>query len=382
MDTSDPRYSLSEQISRLQQRQLELVRQTSQELDLLKRQVEEGGLHEPVVQDEGSRLADEMKRLREAVTSLHAENQEKNSQLSQLEERLTDYQRQVREVFIHGGPTGVLHLRDIRPRPVTPQATIETPTPVVVIPELQPEPVVPVVTQLKLPPIEKRVKKEKKERSPRRPVPVRRLVVRLVGLTIVVAVGGFTWNVLKTGSTIPKQPSATGKVAGASTDPSINASPGADIAESFSESFADLAYASTVWSTTTDSDFGITMEYPKNTSNMVHTTGGSNLWFLRKSGYLLKVTRTVVPAHTKLDDWMASNTNTYAPTSDYSLNQSTFMGQPAWLAQPTSHNPLSGYQYFVQHADTVYAFWIKEEPPTTDDGQRLARMITSIKFTN
>ena len=150
------------------------------------------------------------------------------------------------------------------------------------------------------------------------------------------------------------------------------------VQDKYPESFATVAFADTAWSTYADSDFGISLQYPKNATNIAHVVGGANLWFLRNDGYLLKIAKFDSPATQSLDDWWTLNGSQYV--SDAAPAKATLNGKPAWSVPSVQRTATSGTQYFVKGSTAIYQVWIKDEPPATDDGQRLQVMVKSLQF--
>jgi hypothetical protein len=232
--------------------------------------------------------------------------------------------------------------------------------------------------------VEEPVKEKKSQRHP-----VRRFVVRTAVWALILGGGYYGWATFKHTTQANLQQALsnhpTSSVAGASTDSATTSSTAAtadpttntDMSDrSYPESFAELPFDQTVWETTTDPDLGITIDYPKNTTNRVRIIGGNNLWFLRKNGYLVKVSR--FETSLQLNDWWAINKQDY--TSDNTVDKTTFKNLPAWHVTPIDKTDYTGDSYFVRRNDSILQIWIKNEDPTTDDGQRLQRMVNSLQF--
>ena len=165
---------------------------------------------------------------------------------------------------------------------------------------------------------------------------------------------------------------STGQVAGASVAAPI-------VNKEYPESYATLPFSSTVWETLDDPDFHFHIEYPKNTSNLVRIVGGSNIWFLRNNGYIMKITRSDLAAGQTLDVWWSTNQSQYS--DEYTSSKSTLNGQPAWLITAKAQSENSGNSYFIRNGASILQLWIKDEPTSSDDGQRLAHMLASFRLT-
>ena len=145
----------------------------------------------------------------------------------------------------------------------------------------------------------------------------------------------------------------------------------------YKESQADIPFDKTEWDTLTDTDFGISLTYPKNASNIERVIGGSNIWLLRKQGYLMKFSMVDLAGQTPTD-WWDSVKDGY---SDKDVSVGKFKTLPAHIIKTPVPNATSGTTYAVERNGFITEIWIKDEPPTTDDGQRLAKMTASLQIT-
>ena len=383
--------NVSEQIARLQQRQLEMVQQTTQELENLKIQLEKSE-HVETLESEVARLRSEREALQQSL-------QEAQGQLVSQQEKSTQ---------AVGTLTGIIqtHLKSVQGfaqdtehylerLPLLAQPLAEAPVPV----QQLVQPVTPPVEQIispvhvpekmkekfslpkpHLPHFKKKievvpepryvppVRKEVKKTSSFKP---RRLLVRTFAMAVVVAAGYGAFQFVHT--KLLASPSNTGTVAGVSTEV---ASP-APTMDTYAQSFVDLPFIQTEWSKVEDSDFGISFEYPKNTSNLVRTVGGNNIWVLRKTGVLMKISR--IDSTLTLDAWWIGNQTDY--TDGKTISLTTFKGLPAYYAESKAKTSVSTSSYFVKRTDGIYQISIKDEPAVTDDGQRLTHMIDTFTFT-
>lgn len=388
---------VSEQIARLQQRQLELVQHTAQELEDLKRKLQHSEEYERRSEAEKAPLLEEINRLK---ATLYQAEQDKQHLQKQLLEQQTQLQTQLEAV--RNAVRGSVQALDQHMRAFSSDAThslehmtrslesIDPSASTLPAPFVAPElptiveaaPLLPMAAPVTQKPA--KVKKEKNRTLPSIKVPrlggvtkkLRPLAVRTVQFALIAAIGYAGWNKLMT----PPSPDTLGQVAGVSTT-SLNSAPSTSVPTSdYTESFADIPFEETTWTKSTNTDFGLTIEYPSNTTNMVYTVGTNNLWFLRKSGYLLKITREDFEG--SLDGWIDENREDLE--ADNTLSKSTFKGQPAWLIkqQVNSRTNNSGYQYAIKRDNKIFLIWIKEEDPTSPDGQRIARMISGLEFMN
>lgn len=145
----------------------------------------------------------------------------------------------------------------------------------------------------------------------------------------------------------------------------------------YKESQADFPFDKTEWDTLTDTDFGISLAYPKNTTNIERVIGGSNIWFLRKQGYLMKFSLVDLAGQTPADWWDGVKEG----YSDKEVSVGKFKNLPTHIIKTTVPNTTSGTTYAIERNGFITEVWIKDEPPTTDDGQRLTKMTASLQVT-
>ena len=145
----------------------------------------------------------------------------------------------------------------------------------------------------------------------------------------------------------------------------------------YKESQADVPFDKTEWDTLTDTDFGISLTYPKNASNIERVIGGSNIWLLRKQGYLMKFSMVDLAGQTPADWWDGVKEG----YSDKDVSVGKFKNLPAHIIKTPVPNATSGTTYAVERNGFITEIWIKDESPTTDDGQRLAKMTASLQVT-
>jgi hypothetical protein len=205
---------------------------------------------------------------------------------------------------------------------------------------------------------------EKKPKSKKQKV--RALTFRSIGLTILAVALWQGWTFITPESTI-------GGVAGATTL-AETVQPSTD---PYAESYAELPFAATEWKSFSSTEFGVELDYPKNTSNIMYNSGGSNVWFLRRNGFLLKFTK--IETNIPLDAWWNANQTSYL-TSTTRIAKTTFKGMSAYSVYSAQKTPTSGTSYFVQGNGSIFEVWVKDEPATTDDGKRLERMVETLKL--
>ena len=351
MDTLDTEYQrqFSDKISGLQERHIQMVRQTTDELEQLKRELTGGGhLAAPIEHERGPLLA-EIHELRGSVIKLEQERWQQSDAIRELRAEFAAYQDRIK------GSVDAFCVA-IRSQPLpAPLPLLERPS--------EPIPAAPAI--------------------PKKPkiswlalaaaiVPSRQLILRSVTACLVTVVGyvGISSLVLRNPPS-SQASDVTGAVQGVSTEPIQMENP---------ESFAEVSFADTVWDTSVDADYGISIEYPKNASTRMRIIGGSNLWFLRKYGYLLKISKFEVTTGDSLDQWWEKNQAEY--NEGYSYAKGTFKGYAAWVGKPVEKSGTSGTQYFFKRSNVIFLVWVKDEDGQSDDGQRILHMMETLKFTN
>jgi hypothetical protein len=361
----------AQRIDFLQNQQYALMQQNALQLEELKKEMENQLDPNPLLQ--------EIERLKDIIAEKEFQqaNQEKilRAQIGELDEKLRlfsyEFNNQVGSLFEHldhqAAPT-ILEKPKSKRRFLffrsKPKKNLEIEN------STKKEKSKPVETKKKLDPEPKPLKEKKKKLGFGK-----RTLRAGLSLALIMAIG---WLGLNKWQSYRK--TSAGQVAGVSTDPTItNPTPTPQTAtDQYSQSYAEIPFAQTVWTHTNNPVFGISMDYPQNTTNLVTVVGGSNIWFLRKNGYLIQLSRIDTPL--SLDQWWSQNKANYS--DGYIYSRGNFKNFPAMVGVPIVRNDLSGTQYFVQNGSSIFQIWIKDETPTSDDGQRLARMISSLQFTN
>jgi len=367
---SNDRQQISDHIARLQQRQQELVQETTAELELLRHKLNESESSEEHVNRARQPLLAEIEALRKALVLAEDEKQHLGTEVNRLQSEYHTHYSQMQNALValqnsmrHQAPTFTEKVKE--------QEAEEKPMYVPPAPPVHFEPVRPTLNEITAPVYEP----PKTPKPPRSWTGMRKLAVRTFAFALIGSVAWGSWQAIAN-----HRAATPGVVAGVSTTtPSATSDPNSDNpAEKYKESYAILPFDQTVWETYTDPDFGFSVRYPKNTTNKVKTIGGSNIWFLRFDSYLMKFTSE--SATDTLEDWWQKSQGFYS--SDNSISKGIFKGRPAWIAKPTVPTTNSGTTYAFSTKTGIMTVWVKDEDPLTDDGQRITKMVDSISFGN
>lgn len=145
----------------------------------------------------------------------------------------------------------------------------------------------------------------------------------------------------------------------------------------YREAYADLPFADTVWTSYKDGDLGIVLEYPKNTSFRLKPVGSSNLWFLRKDGYLLKVEKI------ETDQSLQQYSESITSTVKYTVEAANVRNHDTLHLILDDNLPVRGNVYLVKmDGNIIYKIWYKTYAPNenVDDEQRVKRMLDTLDF--
>jgi len=429
MDIFERKSRVTDQITRLQQQQIDLVQQTARELETLKQQIQEDVFDESRIAQEREPLLAEIRALRTHIQHLEYDRSRRDRQLAELEHQFHFQYRQLTETLSSFGslsatvskvnpvrieplepPTLRYYPADIPDKPAQPEPVAETPkTDQYTIPIRHEVPAAPVVEEEMVPQKKKfAFKLFGKKKAPKEPVakkevaqeikkePLKEKVVseeprpkkkgglvrRLATLVILGGIGYGGWTAFQhtfgTSTIIQK-----GVVAGASTDSKV-------IPEEQTMQKAPPTMENAIWEVTNDPNFGIRISYDKNATELKHTTEGNNFWFVEEDpgsgtngsiSYIMKITKLDAEGKT-LDAWVNDNKADYQ--SEYTpFVRGTFgTGFGAWTGSSLIKDENAGTLYFVLRGSNIYIFWVKNVPPTSDQGQRLARMVSSLQFTD
>lgn len=204
-------------------------------------------------------------------------------------------------------------------------------------------------------------------KPPKKKSLVKKLVVNAVTLGIIGLAGFAGYNKF----IVPALPGPNEEVAGASTIASNQPT-----VDPYALSYADVPFDQTTWETKENFDLEFKLSVPTNTTNLVQPVGGTNVWYLRKNSYYLKLA-IIDDTTDDLEQWWK------AKQADYpgKVTRTTFKGLNSIMVEQTNKTDISGTMYFLSRRGYIMQIWIKDEPASTDDGQRIAKMKDSLTFT-
>jgi len=361
---------LISQIARLQERQRELIALTADELNGVRQELEHQmeSVQRPLLDEIGvlrrelAEVLNERERLR---TQLHSVHNSIGNFLQLSPEKPTPITQQpARPMAAHG-----VHVRPLVVKAVRALPPKNTAIPISA-PQTYEAVSIPVV-----------VTQKQSEKPEEKPVPAKskkkpdsskhlRLIVRRVLLTLLVGAIGYA-GLLGTKHFTASRASVN-QVAGASTDTPATPAATPDPSQ------AQVAFRDTLWDTSVNPDYNISFDWPRNAAKLSDVPGGQNIWVVRKSGYLFRVARSDVVGDETLDQYWNTVKDTY--DDSVTINHSSFKAQPAIILTPNGSAAISGTTYIIKYKNTFLTFWVQVLDPGSDDGQRLAKIVDSIKL--
>lgn len=143
----------------------------------------------------------------------------------------------------------------------------------------------------------------------------------------------------------------------------------------YAESQADVPFSDTYWDTVTNPNLGITLNFPKNTVNMINTETSTT--FIRKNGYIFKV-QLIESALTVEEYWKLIK----ASSLNYKVKETTFRNYPALFLELEDFSEYPGDRYLVKKGDFIYDIWYAtyNKNLSDEDAKRIDIMLNSFKF--
>ena len=263
------------------------------------------------------------------------------------------------------------------PMPVISAPVVSAPAPM--LPAVSPATAVPMVSPTATPPMISAPVADLPTVAPAQteliapPKKKRRLklfALRAGSLIVLLAVlGASAWGIFGSRS------QQHGDVAGVSTAAPTATLPPVD---SYNESYAVVPFDKTVWDSDNDIEFGIHIDWPKNASNRIRTSGSMNIWFLRFNGYLNKDTWLTQDSGVTLDDWWKRYGKDYTQDGAIVTNV-TFKGRPAYMVTDPGTALTAGIAYFTKRDNGIFEVWTAKNG-SQDDLLRVAHMLDSLTF--
>lgn len=144
----------------------------------------------------------------------------------------------------------------------------------------------------------------------------------------------------------------------------------------YKEAYADLPFAETAWSSYSDNEMGISLEYPKNTSYKLKPVGSTNIWFLRKTGYLLKIEK-LTGQYT-----LGEVRDGIVASAKYKSENVVVRGNSTIHLVLEDDLPIKGNIYLTSVNNAIYKIWYKTFLPgeNPDDEARVRKMLDSLDF--
>lgn len=141
------------------------------------------------------------------------------------------------------------------------------------------------------------------------------------------------------------------------------------------ESQADVPFSDTYWDTVTNPSLGITLNFPKNTVNMINTETSTT--FIRKNGYIFKV-QLIESALTVEEYWKLIK----ASSLNYKVKETTFRNYPALFLELEDFSEYPGDRYLVKKGDFIYDIWYAtyNKNLSDEDAKRIDIMLNSFEF--
>ena len=146
--------------------------------------------------------------------------------------------------------------------------------------------------------------------------------------------------------------------------------------DTYAESQVDLPFNQTQWEEHKDPFFGIRLEYPVNTSNLIKTE--SNMTVLRKEGYILRIQKLQTALEPE-EYWKQIK----ARSLKYKAIPTEFKGYPALKLELEEFAQYPGDRYLVKPTeDLLYDIWYatSSDKLSDDDAKRVDVMLDSIEF--
>jgi len=149
-----------------------------------------------------------------------------------------------------------------------------------------------------------------------------------------------------------------------------------DVEIKYPNAFLNVPFDQTIWTIHNDSEFGVKINYPKNTSHRHKPIGSNNIWFIRKHGYILSLER--IQSNDTLEIYWEKNKSDVL----YEIEKTTFKKFPALHLILKDNLSIKGNIYLIKANGFIYKIWYKTFYPgeNPDDQQRVMAMLESLEF--
>lgn len=138
---------------------------------------------------------------------------------------------------------------------------------------------------------------------------------------------------------------------------------------------ADIPFEQTIWDTIKEPNFGIKVQYPTNTSEILKTD--SNITFLRKNGYIFKVQR-IETALSPEEYWKQIK----ATSLNYRDTKQKYLNREALFLEIDDVTDYPGNRYLVKEGNFLFDIWYAIEGSVfaADDVRRAKYMLDTLSF--
>lgn len=140
---------------------------------------------------------------------------------------------------------------------------------------------------------------------------------------------------------------------------------------------AVIPYAQTQWKAVSVRVYNFQFDYPGNTSAIVRNSDGTEIWLLRRDGYMFRI--QLFQSNDTPQQWYDSMSD----KDKYSVTKVKYQKQNAlYLQQIDTKASIVGDQYIVSYKGYVFQIWYQVYDPNTypDDVRRGQYILQSIEF--
>ncbi len=145
--------------------------------------------------------------------------------------------------------------------------------------------------------------------------------------------------------------------------------------EKYANSQADVSFEDTQWEIHKDPTFGVSFDYPKNSSDLVKTD--SSMTVIRKTGYIFKIQK--IESALDLEEYWKQ---IKASSLNYKVKETKFRNLPTLALELEDITDYPGDRYLVKKDDYIYDIWYAtySKNLSDDDAKRVDVMLNSLQF--